>query len=116
MVTWDWKKPQGEIIRKNGGVIELYAGNAMLVGLYMTNMERTEFFNMPLFWNDALHAKKTLGLVKMSDGIKRNIYADDWEKVILYRNNWQKEDFRKVVALIAEAFDKIDIEIRCDAE
>ena len=111
MVTWDWNCKQGEVICKHN-VMEIYKGNCFLVGKFPSNKERTEYWNMPMIWTDVRHARINLGLQKPDVGEKRNVFEGDWQKVILYRNKWDKDDFRKLVSMIAEAFTNITIEIR----
>ena len=65
------------------------------------------------FFMDENHGKIMLGLKKGSDGKKEN-YMDEVRKITLYKNKCT--EWKKIMAMFAEAFNKIDIEIRSDAE
>lgn len=54
-----------------------------------------------------------LGLKKGGDGKKEN-RLDYIKKVTLYKKNCT--EWKKLMQMFAEAFDKIDIEVRSDAE
>ena len=117
----NWNNKSGKmIIEQNGKEFELnlYAYgtcNCFLCGVYEykdaesgKTMEQLQWFFM-----DENHGKIMLGLKKNSSGEREN-YMDEVRKITLYRNKCT--DCEKIVAMFAEAFDTISIEIRRDEE
>lgn len=118
-----WSEKSGTcVIEQNGKEFELslYAygtSNCYLVAFYIWNDpdDEPDMINtqMQWFFMDEQHGKIMLGLKKGSDGKKEN-YMSEVRKITLYKNKCT--EWKKIMQMFAEAFDKIDIEIRSDAE
>lgn len=119
-VTWDWNAKCGEFVieqtvdangTKKDFTVSIYNGNCMAVFLYEFVEGETEKYNFFGFFSDKTHAKNCLGLTKGED----NIYDNGWQTITRVRLNKSKcRYFKDLVALFAQAFDNIDIEIYTD--
>lgn len=123
-LNWNWDSKIGEmIIEQCRGVgdeivskeytLSLYEGNAFLIMLYeYKNEEGEEVYDMFSFFVDKPHAKRCLGLQKNGDGELVNIFNEDWQKCLKLRLNKKKSrNWKDVIALFAQAFDNLTIEI-----
>ena len=118
-----WSEKSGTcVIEQNGKEFELalYAygtSNCYLVAFYIWHDpdDEPDMINtqMQWFFMDESHAKIMLGLKKGGDGKKEN-YMDEVRKITLYKNKCT--EWKKIMTMFAEAFDKIEIQIRSDAE
>lgn len=117
----NWDNHSGKCtIEQNGKEFELnlYAygtSNCFLCAVYEYEDPEDHKTKEQLQWffMDENHGKIMLGLKKNSSGEKEN-YMDEMRKITLYKNKCT--DWKKIMTMFAEAFDKIDIEIRSDAE
>ena len=114
---YNWDNKSGKmVVNQNGHEFEfnLYAygtSNCFLVAVY--EYEDTENHQtaeqLQWFFMDEEHGKIMLGLKKGNDGKKEN-YLDEVRKLTLYKSKCN--DWKKLMTMFAQAFDKIDIEIR----
>ena len=117
----DWNKTSGKcVIAQDGKEYELnlYAygtSNCFLCAVFEYEDPETHktMEQLQWFFMDEEHGKIMLGLKKGSNGKKEN-YMNEMQKLTLYKNACT--DWQKIMTLFAKAFDKIDIEIRGDAE
>jgi len=117
----NWSNKSGTcVVEQNGKewTMNLYAYgtcNCFLCAVY--EYEDTESHEtmeqLQWFFMDENHGKIMLGLKKGNDGKKEN-RMDEMRKLTLYKSKCT--DWKKIMQMFAEAFDKIDIEIRSDAE
>lgn len=118
-LRWQWDEKIGEaIIRQtiNGKAEEftktLYEGNAFLI--FLTEWKDEEdngMYAMYTFFADEKHAKICLGLDKKRE-YTGNILDCDGTKLVKVRINKKKSNnWKKIITLLAQAFDNIDIEI-----
>ena len=108
-VEWKWDCKQGEIYHDKW-VMDIYGGNAMLIAMYRTDKDGV-YQMPPIFFNDKTHAKRMLGLAKGFD----DIFEGNIDKIVLYRDKWDKKPFKDIVELFAEAYDDIEIIIKKEA-
>ena len=115
----NWNIKSGKCtIEQNGKEFELnlYAygtSNCFLSAVYEYEENGKTMEELQWFFLDEQHGKIMLGLQKNSDGEKVN-YMDEVRKITLYKKKCT--DWKKIMTMFAEAFDKIEIEIRSDAE
>jgi len=111
---WSNKSGKCTIIQKDMEFeLNLYAygtSNCFLCAFY--EYEDTETHKtmeqMQWFFMDERHGKIMLGLQKGNDGTKEN-YLSEITKITLYKNKCV--DWKKLMTMFAQAFDKITIEI-----
>lgn len=117
-VNWNWDDKCGEVTVKQMHpkesdrefTISLYNGNCMVVMLYEYKDKETgeDMYNFFSFFSDKDHAKNCLGLLKGAN----NIFDTDYQKFTKVRLNKKKcRYFKDLVALFAQAFDNITIEV-----
>lgn len=117
-VNWNWNGKCGEVSVKQMHpkeadrefTISLYNGNCMVVMLYEYKDEQTgeDMYNLFSFFADKDHAKNCLGLSKGTN----NIFDTPYQRFTKVRLNKKKcRYFKDLVALFAQAFDNIDIEV-----
>ena len=120
---WDWNKKIGEMevaqTHENDSrrlTFNLYNGNACLIMIYeWTELDGKEKYNLHGFFVDIQHMKNCLGLNKKG-GYEENIYFTPYERAVKFRFSKKCRDLKKIVPLIVEAFDNIDIEIYTEEE
>lgn len=121
-LTWQWKDKIGEaVIRQtfDGETKEftktLYEGNAFLIFLNEWEEDGSNMYSMYTFFADERHAKTCLGLDKKQD--VSNILDDGMTKLVKVRINKKKSrNYKKIITLLAQAFDNIEIEIFSEEE
>lgn len=117
-VNWNWNDKCGEVTLKQMHpgeadrefTISLYNGNCMVVMLHEFKDRETgeDMYNFFSFFSDKDHAKNCLGLSKGAN----NIFDTDYQKFTKIRLNKKKcRYFKDLVALFAQAFDNITIEV-----
>ena len=114
MLRWDWNRKQG-VFEYDGRIADLYDANCLFMGLYREkkNEDGTySYYGFPLFFDDDVHARRVLGLVKGYDDIFEGLDV----KLTLYRKNWDKAELRKIVSLFAQRSGNTTIEIREEEE
>lgn len=77
-LTWKFDEKKGEVELANGQVIDLYEGNAYLIGIM--NLPEDQY-TLAFFATDRRHFQNCLGINK---GYTENIYAREGQ------NNWKK--------------------------
>lgn len=117
-VNWNWDDKCGEVTVKQMHpkeadrefTISLYNGNCMVVMLYEYKDEQTgeDMYNFFSFFSDKGHAKNCLGLSKGTNNIFNTPYQQ-FTKVRLDKKKCRY--FKDLVALFAQAFDNIEIEV-----
>lgn len=110
MLNWRWDRKQG-VLEYDTHVADLYDGNCLLIALYRKKElddGNWEYWTPPLFFDDDVHAKRVLGLVKGYDDMFEGLDV----KITLYRNMWDKATLKKVVGLFAQRAGNTTIEIR----
>ena len=98
-------------------VLPIYAEgktNCFLTCLWESNPNDKGIRTYELMWflNDEAHAKRMLGLAKSYNGEKEN-YLSEITGLTVYKGNCS--NWKKIVALFAQAFDEIDIKILKEA-
>ena len=118
-LIWDWNSKVGEATfeRMTGAsenspfTIDLYQGNALLIGLYEFVKDGVERYNMDFFFVDEGHMKRCLGLQKNNDGTKYNIFDADRSRLTKIKIDPTRYDYTKqLVTALSKAFDNITIE------
>lgn len=99
-VRWEWKEKVGEFTY-NGYTVNLYEGNAFLIGIEeFKNDEGEDVYRIAWFFADKQHAKRCLGLEKgsydMFEGLVEHItlYLDKskhWKDILDLFGKTQKE-------------------------
>ena len=108
-VNWRWDCKQGEIYHDKW-IMDIFSGNAMMIAMYRTGNEE-EWQMPPIFFNDKTHARQMLGLAKGHE----DIFEGNIDKIVLYRDKWDKKRFKDMVELFSEAYDDIEIIIKKEA-
>jgi len=111
-VTWSWEENMGQIVGRapitnKKFTAQIFEGNCPLIALKEFKNNGEKEYQMYMFFVDDSHAKKCLGLTKMRDGKKENIYPE----IKKLRLNKNKRDFKKIVQWFTEAYDDLTIEI-----
>lgn len=116
-VNWSWDGKCGEITvsqrvddRKGWEEykVSVYNGNCLAVFLYEFIEDGEEKYNFWSFFSDKDHAKNCLGLSKGAN----NIFDTPYQRITKIRLNKKKcRYFKDLVALFAQAFDNISIEV-----
>lgn len=129
MLTWDWNKRIGtltvkglfqdketkEIVSRPVD-IDLYEGNAYLIGIQEYTDEKTgeDMYTMYTFFSDNIHAKRCLGIDKKDkSSYGDNLYKDKWLKISLSKKYRYLKEF---TGYLVDAFDNLEIEIYTDKE
>jgi len=111
MLNCDFSKKMGKL-EYDGKVADIVWGNCLVVILYRKTKEAPtnwdEYWTPPLFFNDEVHMKRCLGLAKGYDDIFEGLDL----KLTLFRNKWDKAEFRKVLNAFAQRKGNTTIEIR----
>ena len=123
-LNWQWKNKIGEITyhqhidRKDGTaddydtVIELYEGNAWLIGLYWTEQDGEKYYNLWNFFADKEHMLRCLGLRK---GYEECFMPYGAEHMQVRLN--QKSRYRKQIGqALLKAYDNITVEFYTEEE
>ena len=113
----NWDDKSGKCVIAQGNkefTLNLYGygtSNCYLVAVYEYEDPETKETREQLQWffMDERHGKIMLGLQKGSDGTKQN-YMDEIRKIVLYKK--KLTEWKKILLMFAEAFPKLDIEIR----
>lgn len=118
-LQWDWNEKCGEATiqqtwdgETTEHTVSLYQGNAFLIMLNEFEEDGKDMWSMSNFFVDKDHAKRCLGLDKnYSD---TNIFDKDIHRLTRIRLNkakMRKSDFKVLVTMLTQAFDKITIEV-----
>ena len=126
---WNWSEKCGEIevvqmhpdYEDQKFTLSLYKGNAFLIMTHEYKDEKTgeDMYNMFSFFTSKDHAKNCLGIAKGKARLDdcRNIFDTPYQKFTKLRLNKKKHpNWKDVVAMFAEAFDNITIEIFSEEE
>ena len=116
MLNWSWEHKVGEVeIFNQDKVITypLYQGNAFLIMLYEYKENGRDMYTMHNFFADETHAKRMFGLdKKWKDTYGKNYYNQEKYKIKKIRINKGEYGYtKKLVNMLLEAFDDIDIEL-----
>ena len=110
-LRWNFDEKVGEAVVRQGEhefTLNLYEGNAFLI--FLSEYKDEEGQNMYSLWSffaDEQHAKNCFGLSKGYESI-----FDDCNKLVKVRINKKRYRYtKKLVDMLAKAFDEIDIEI-----
>ena len=116
MLQWNWDNKVGEVeIFNHDKVVtyKLYEGNAFLIMLYEYEEDGKDMYSMHNFFADETHAKRMLGLdKKWKETYGNNCFDQPNYKMKKIRIN--KKEYthtKKLVSMLADAFDDITIEI-----
>jgi hypothetical protein len=121
-LNWNWDKKIGELTWKyrlskdeewKRTQIDLYEGNAFLIMINEYKEDGKEMYTLWSFWADETHAKRMLGLdKKWKDTYGKNTYVETNGTITRIRINKAKSrNWQKIVKLMSEAFDDIQIEL-----
>ena len=126
---WNWSEKCGEIeaVQMRPGeedqkfTLSLYKGNAFLIMTHEYKDEKTgeDMYNMFSFFTSKDHAKNCLGIAKGKTKVNDtgNIFDTPHQKFTKLRLNKKKHPYWKdVVAMFAEAFDNITIDVFSEEE
>ena len=90
--------------------VNLYEGNGFLAGIYVPDEHDRSKDQLHLCFVSEEHARICMGLKKNYDGKKECIFEPGYfKKMTLYRNKCR--EFKKIVAIFAEAIAPLTIEI-----
>ena len=128
-LKWLWSEKCGEIEvvqmhpeeEDRKFTLSLYKGNAYLIMTHEYKDEKTgdDMYSMYGFFADKDHAKNCLGIAKGKARLDdcHNLYDTPYQKFTKLRLNKKKHPYWKdLVAMFAEAFDNITIEIFSEEE
>lgn len=114
MLCWNYDRKQGEI-EHDGHIMDIYDGNCLLIALQRESKLENgnwRYYTPPFFFDDDVHAKRTLGLAKGFDDVFENLDV----KITLYRKMWDKSALKKIITLFAQREGNTTIEIREEEE
>lgn len=124
-LNWSWSNKCGEvnyeyetIEGKKETTFSLYEGNAFLIFINEYKEDDQDMYTLWSFWADETHAKRMLGLdKKYPDTYGNNSYENKRDRITKFRLNKAKSrNWKKIVKLLAEAFDNVDIELYTEGE
>jgi hypothetical protein len=108
-ITWKWEEKCGEATfrREDGSTynVNLYVGNCFLIMIYEYKEDGKEKYSLASFCVDEDHMERCL---------KDNIYSDYETLTAITINKAKCRNYKKIVALLAEYMDDIDITIYKD--
>jgi len=111
MLNCDFAKKMGKF-EYDGQIADIVWWNCLFVAIYRKTNEAPQtwddYWTPPLFFNDEVHMKRCLGLVKGCYDIFEGLDL----KLTLYRSKWDKTEFRKVLNAFAQRKGNTTIEIR----
>jgi hypothetical protein len=116
-ITWDFKNKVGEAFYEyeNGEQMQvnLYQGNALLIFVQEFTEDGVDKYRLDMFFNDLDHAKRTLGLLKGSDGKKTNLFTAYEPRLVKIRFDKSKcREWKKLVDVFSKAsFENFTIEL-----
>ena len=109
-ITWEWKEKCGTATFKREDEtysVDLYVGNCFLIMIREFVEDGVDKYTLSSFFVDEEHMKRCL-----EDGI-----FTKWEKLTAIRINKAKcRNYKKIVALIAEYMDDVEIVMYTDGE
>lgn len=110
MLTWKWDEKCGEIKTKLG-TYNMYKCNAFMMALaeWKDKESGDDMYNLYCFFADKEHMKNMLGLSKKFQG---DNLCKDWESVTLYKNMWNKKDFKDMVEGLTTSFENLELNIK----
>ena len=118
MLQWDWENKVGEVEMFNYDKVvtyNLYQGNAFLIMIYEYNEDGKDMYSMHNFFADETHAKRMLGLdKKWKDTYGKNSFNQPkykMQKIRIKKSEYGFQNTKKLVNMLLEAFDEINIEI-----
>ena len=111
-IEWKWSEKCGEATfsRKDGYTynVNLYVGNCFIIMIYEYTEGGVDKYNLSSFFVDANHMERCL---------KDDIFSNGWERMTAIRINKAKcRNYKKIVALLAEYMDNIDISVYKDGD
>lgn len=117
---WDGKIGEAEYVYETPdgtktGTYTLYEGNGFLIFLIEYEEKGENVWVMGDFWVDEAHAKRCLGLdKKYTETYGENRYEG---RVTKFRINKAKSrNWKKIVKLLVDAFDNIEIDLYTEGE
>ena len=103
-VNWLWKDKMGSLIYKYGDnepfQVNVYKGNCLCVLVYEYEENGKPMYAFNNFFNDVIHLKKCIGLMKDHKGEFRNLFKDEWIK---WRLNTYFKDSLTIAKYLAQA-------------
>lgn len=118
MLEWNFDKKVGEVEIFNYDEVvtcNLYKGNAFLIMLYEYEENKKQMYSMHSFFVDETHAKRMFGLdKKWKDTYGKNRFNQPkykMQKIRINKNEYGFQNTKKLVNMLLEAFDEINIEI-----
>lgn len=99
-LRWDWNDKMGEIIHENGARINLYQGNAYMIGIVDLPEDQ---YQLAYFAADKEHLKNMLGLNKGTDNIIKG-----WG-IKTIRLNLKYKTVPDIIALLCKAGLELEI-------
>lgn len=118
MLQWDWKNKVGEVEIFNHDrtvTYNLYQGNAFLIMLYEYEEDGKDMYSMHNFFADETHAKRMFGIDKKWETYGDNIFNRPkykMQKIRINKNEYGFKNTKKLVNMLLEAFDDIEIEVK----
>lgn len=109
-VRWNWKRKMGSFIAKNPRgqkyTINLYAGNCLAVLLYeYKGADGKDMYEFHGFFNDTIHIKRCLGLLKYTREEKENLYKD----AIKWKLNSYYPESMTIARAVAKSGGKVEL-------
>lgn len=112
-LQWDFDKKAGTVTQIYDGkewTYNFYEGNALMIVTYEFEENGEERYSMAWFFTGMDHARRCLGLKKLDDGTKNNMFGENGiTRLVIYRQNCNQ--WPDIVELFSKAFPKIVIEI-----
>lgn len=110
-IEWKWSAKCGEAtFRREDGYtynVNLYVGNCFLIMVYEYKDDGREKYNLSSFFVDEEHMERCL---------KNNIFSEYETLTAITINKAKCRNYKKIVALLAEYMDDIDISVYKDGE
>lgn len=118
MLHWNFDEKVGEVEIFNHDktvTYSLYKGNAFLIMLYEYEENGNQMYSMHNFFADETHAKRMFGLdKKWTDTYGTNSFNQPtykMQRIRIKKSEYGHQNTKKLVNMLIEAFDEINIEI-----
>lgn len=103
-VNWYWKDKMGSLMYKYRDhepyQVTVYKGNCLCVLVYEYEENGKPMYSFNNYFNDIIHLKKCVGLMKDHKGEFRNLFKDEWVK---WRLNTFFKDNLSIAKVLAQA-------------
>lgn len=114
-LQWDFKEKAGTVTQVYGGkehTSNFYEGNAIMIVTNEFEEDGKQYYEVIWFFTGEEHAKRCLGLAKLPDGTKSNMFEKDGQvvRMTIYRDHCH--GWRKLADLFVKAFPDIEIDLR----